>query len=206
MGAGRDGPAEALPAYLEMPLADFLAALGSGHAAPGGGSAAAASVALGGRLCAMTARLSARQLGGSPSSELTAQADRLSQACAALIQADAESFRQVLAARGRTASPDAGSDPQLDPADLSAAAAVPLSLMELALPVVRLAARLATDGNSNLRGDALTGMFLAAAGARAAAVLVGINVGGADSDQARQARQLLDAITETVATVAQVTP
>ncbi len=57
-----------------------------------------------------------------------------------------------------------------------------MQIVELAVPVAQIAARLAADGNPNLRGDAITGAVLAEAGARAAAVLVGINLAGAPED------------------------
>jgi len=193
-----------LPGYLEMSLGDFLTALGSGQAAPGGGSAAAACVALGACLCAMTARLSVRQLAAAQASDLAAEADRLSQAAASLIQADAESFQRAWTARRRPAAEpasqqtQAAAGEQLNAADLSAAAAVPLQIMELASQVARLAARLAKAGNRNLHGDAVTGLMLAEAGARAAAVLVEINLGGADDERAKHVTLLLDAIAGTV--------
>ena len=66
-----------------------------------------------------------------------------------------------------------------------------MEIIELAVPVARMAARLAADGNPNLRGDAIAGALLAEAGARAAAVLVGINLAGAaDNDRAARAGQL----------------
>jgi methenyltetrahydrofolate cyclohydrolase len=70
---------------------------------------------------------------------------------------------------------------------LSAAADVPLAVAETASQVARLAARLAEQGNPNLRGDAVTAALLAEAGARAAAALVEINLAGMPGD-ARLAR------------------
>src|SRR5262249_62412179 len=75
-------------------------------------------------------------------------------------------------------------------AALCGAAAVPLEIVELAVPVARIAARLAAAGNPSLRGDAITGALLAEAGARAAAVLVSVNLAVAPDDDrpARAAR------------------
>lgn len=67
-------------------------------------------------------------------------------------------------------------------AALSAAADVPLQIVELAVPVSAIAATLAVDGNHALRGDALAAGLLAQAAARAAAVLVRINLAGAPDD------------------------
>jgi formiminotetrahydrofolate cyclodeaminase len=178
--------------YLKMPLSGFLAALADRAAAPGGGCAAAAAVAIGAGLCAMTARLSVGQLTGDQRAELAADASALQVSAAALIQADASSYQVVLAAH-RPASVASGvSQADRVAAALSAAADVPLQVLGLGAEVARLAGRLAADGNPNLRGDAVTGMFLAEAGARAAALLVGINLAGApDDDRHARARALL---------------
>jgi methenyltetrahydrofolate cyclohydrolase len=211
--AADDGPV----AYLDLPLAAFLSALADAEPAPSGGGAAAVTVALGASLCAMTARLSARQLTQDLASELTTEAERLRDRSASLIQADADAYQRVLAERrspagagipaegSRPGSPAAASSPLADTpaaterqrriaAALAAAAAVPMDIMELAASVVRLAARLAADGNPNLRGDAITAAELAAGGARSAAVLVAINLAGAPEDErhARSDRILAD--------------
>src|SRR5271169_3953453 len=94
--------------YLKMPLSGFLAALADGSPAPGGGCAAATAVAIGAGLCAMTARISARQLTGKGAAELAADASALQAGAAALIQADARSYQAVLAARGPANVAEAG--------------------------------------------------------------------------------------------------
>jgi formiminotetrahydrofolate cyclodeaminase len=175
-------------AYLELPLAAFLSSLASAEPAPSGGGAAAVTVALGASLCAMTARLSGRRLTQELASELTTEAERLRDHAAALIQADADSYQRVLAERRKPAGAGLAAGRQRRIAEaLSAATAVPMDIMELAASVVRLAARLAADGNPNLRGDAITAAELAAGGARAAAVLVAINLAAAPDDE-RHAR------------------
>jgi formiminotetrahydrofolate cyclodeaminase len=181
--------------YLKMPLSGFLAALADGTPAPGGGCGAATAVAIGAGLCAMAARLSARQLTADEAAELAARASALQAGAAALIEADASSYQAVLAAR-RPADVAAGAS-QVDrvAAALSGAAEVPLQVLGIAAQVARLAGRLAADGNPNLRGDALTGLFLAEAGARAAAMLVGINLAGAPDDvRHAAARRLLQEV------------
>jgi hypothetical protein len=55
---------------------------------------------------------------------------------------------------------------------------VPLEVAEVAAELVQIASELAQSGNPRLRGDAMTAMFLAAAAARAAAVLVCENLAG----------------------------
>ena len=64
------------------------------------------------------------------------------------------------------------------------AAIMPPQICELAGQTATLAARLATDGDPNLRGDAITAALLAEAAARSAASLVRINI-AADVADAR---------------------
>jgi len=181
-----------LPSYLDRSLNEFLDVLSAGHAAPGGGSAAALTVALGASLCAMAGRLSARQLGALDAEFLVAEADRLRGSAASLVQADAEAYHDVVAAlrdepgqdlgASDVPGPDAEVRRQRIDGALSEAAAIPMEVLELAAQTARLAARLATGGNPNLRGDAITAALLAQAGARAAAVLVSINLAASPGD------------------------
>jgi formiminotetrahydrofolate cyclodeaminase len=194
--------------YLDMPLGRFLAALAGSEAAPGGGAAAAVAVTLGAGLCGMASRLSARQLTEKLTAELTADADRLSARTASLIQADAESYLRVLTAlrqpdkAAESHRPDgtvAESRKHRIAAALSEASEVPMAVVEQAAQVARLAARLAADGNPSLRGDAITALLLAEAGARAATVLVGINLADApEDDRPARAKQMLHDIAESV--------
>jgi formiminotetrahydrofolate cyclodeaminase len=151
--------------YLEQPLADFLDSVASGEPAPGGGSAAAVAVALAAGLCSMAAHLSA------DGAELAERAERLRQRVAPLAQEDATAYGRVLAAY-RT--PDARRE-RIRGA-LSDATDVPLAIAETGAMVAEMAARLAREGNPNLRGDAVVAALLAEAGVRAAAVLVEINM------------------------------
>lgn len=179
--------------YLDQPLGAFLDALSAGHAAPGGGSAAALAVALGAGLCAMAARLSSRQVPALDIEFLVTEAEHLCTSAASLVQADAESYRDVVTAlrdeagQGPGGASDAG-DPDAElrrqriDAALAEAATIPMEVVEIAAQTARLAGRLAADGNPRLRGDAITAALLAQAGARAAAVLLSINLAGLPGD------------------------
>lgn len=190
--------------YLELPLGEFLVTLSAGHAAPGGGSAAALTVSLGASLCAMAARLSTRQLAGLDIEFLVAEAERLRNSAASLVQADAESYLGVLAALRDQPGQDPGAashDPgpgrqrHRTDAALSEAATIPMEVLELAAQTARLAARLAADGNPRLRGDAITAALLAQAGARSAATLVSINLAALPGDdRPARAEELLSEI------------
>lgn len=168
--------------YLDLPLGRFLDLLAGPGPAPGGGGAAALAVALGAALCAMTARLSARSLGAAEAAALTADTERIAAAAASLIQADADSYRGVIEARRQPGGDDTEQRRASLATALSAASAVPAEIAELAVRVARAAARLAAAGNPNLRGDAITSALMAGAGARAAAVLVAINLAGTPDD------------------------
>jgi methenyltetrahydrofolate cyclohydrolase len=169
------------PSYLDLPVGRFLGLLAGPEPAPSGGGAAALAVSMAASLCAMTARLSERQLDTGDAESLIHDMERVAATAASLIQADADSYAAFIAAR-RSAGPAS----EQAAAALSAAAAVPMEIVELAVPVASAAARLAAGGNPSLRGDAVTGALLAAAGARAAATLVEINL-AAQPDDARPA-------------------
>jgi len=135
-------------------------------------------------LCAKSARLSERQLAAGRATELTQEAERIRGSAASLIDEDPRAYANVLKARRRKAEqPQEPAAPAAGlAAALSAAAEVPLRLVELAVPVSAMAATLAADGNRALRGDALTAGLLAQAAARAAACLVRINLSDASGD------------------------
>jgi formiminotetrahydrofolate cyclodeaminase len=77
---------------------------------------------------------------------------------------------------------------------LSEAADVPLAIAETGAEVASLAARLTTEGNPNLEGDALCAVLLAEAGVRAATKLVEINLSSEPSEDGRleRARELVE--------------
>ena len=175
--AGEPGAAVP-PAYLDMTVGRFLDALSATTPDPSGGGVAALAVTLAAGLCVMTAGLSARHL--PEARRLADQAQRLRDRAAPLAQADAEAYRAVIAAlRSRDAA--GPGKPQLAAA-LSRASMVPMEVAEIGSEVAAVAAAVAAGGNPNVRGDAVTAALLAAAGSRAAAALVRINLAGAEGD------------------------
>ena len=131
----------------------------------------------------MAARLSTGQLAGA--AELADRADALRKGVAPLATADAESYGRVL---------DAYRDPVSETRTshvrdaLSGAADVPLAVAEIGNEVAGIVARLADEGNPNLKGDAITAVLLASAGVRAAATLAEINLSAANIDDGRLGR------------------
>jgi formiminotetrahydrofolate cyclodeaminase len=191
-----DSPPEtAAEDYLGVSVGEFLDLVASDTPAPGGGSVAAVAVALAAGLSGMAARLSTGQLADAP--ELADQADSFRRKVAPLATADAESYGSVLAAY-REPDPEARTARVRDA--LSGAADVPLDVAEIGNDVAGVAARLAEEGNPNLRGDALAAVLLAGAGVRAASALVGINLSSAnvDDDRLRRANSLVDATAATL--------
>ncbi len=156
--------------------------------APGGGAVASTTAALAASLAAMAARFSTEHM--EDADELAERADSLRDRASYLAQADAEVYGRVLEAKRSGGSVRAA---------LSDAADIPLVAAEAAAEVFRISTRLASEGNPNLRGDALTAGFLAGASVRAAATLVEINLRAAgmdDDPRFRRASELARKVAE----------
>lgn len=177
-----------VPDYPQMPLNQFLDSVASDEPAPGGGSVAATAVALAGCLSAMVARFSHKD--DPDAGKLAGQAEDLRQKAEPLIRADAEAYRNVLAAY--RLPHDTEDREERIHAALSEAADVPLSIAEAGAEIAELAARLAQKGNANLKEDAITAILLAEAGVCSAAGLVKTNAPGED-DRPQRAEKLAGA-------------
>jgi formiminotetrahydrofolate cyclodeaminase len=182
--------ADGTPDYLELPVGRFLDLVAADESAPGGGSAAAVSGALAAGLSSMAARLSTQQL--TDATTLAQRAEGLRERVAPLAQEDATAYGLVLAAQRAGDADDYDGRVR---AALLEAADVPLAVAEAGAEVAKVAARLATDGNPNLKGDAICAVLLADAGVRAAATLVEINLSVARIEDGRlgHARELVEA-------------
>lgn len=158
------------------PLQALLAEVAAKTSAPGGGAVAAIGVALAASLCAMAARLSETAL--TDASSLAARCDGLAARALTLASADAHAYEAVLEVR-RIRRSEGGASSATDEDLLVAllgASDVPLEVADLGAEVTELAARLLSDGNSNLAGDAFTAAQLAHGATRAAARLAEINL------------------------------
>jgi formiminotetrahydrofolate cyclodeaminase len=191
---------ETVPEYTEQPLGHFLDMVASREPAPGGGASAAVAVALAAALTAMAARFSTGHLDDAEA--IAGKAEELRSRVMPLARADAAAYGRVLDAYRIPHDDDEEERRRRIREALSEAADVPLSIAEVGAEVAGKAARLVEEGNPNLRGDAVTATVLAAAGVRAAATLVEINVsaGGADDRLSRLAQLLatLAAVQEVV--------
>jgi len=170
------------PDYLQLTLSRFLDLVASEDPVPAGGSVVAVAVALAAGLSAMACRLSAKHLADAP--KLAERADSLRSEAAPLAQADAVAYGRVLAAQDRGLR-DA----------LSRATDVPLAVAEAGAEVAEISARLARDGNPNLREDVIAAALLAEAGVRAATRLAKVNlsIGGIENGRLAYAEALLEA-------------
>ena len=171
---------EPVPDYAELPLGRFIDMVASREPAPGGGASAAVAVALAAALTGMAARFSADHFAGA--SELAERSERARRRVAPLTQEDAPVGGRVLAAQHEDGDPEDRREHVREA--LSDAADVPHSVAEAGAEVAEIAARLAREGNPNLRGDAVAAALLAEAGARAAEVLVRINTAAGGSSTA----------------------
>jgi formiminotetrahydrofolate cyclodeaminase len=158
----------------------LLDALAAEEPAPGGGSAAAIVGAMAAALCAKVARFSGD--GGA-----VAQAEALRRRLTTLAAEDAAAFAAALTElRERRDDFDLGRA-------LALAADVPLRIAEAAADVAELGASLAERGKADLQPDARAASVLAAAAARASALLVEANLGAAPGDErVGRARGLAD--------------
>ncbi|MBA3401444.1 MAG: cyclodeaminase/cyclohydrolase family protein [Actinobacteria bacterium] len=158
--------------------------LSAGSEAPGGGSAAALTVAFAAGLVAMVARCSKEweEAGG-----IAAQALALQARAAPLAHADAEAWEDALSALRRAGAggrDDGGArrDHALE-RKLERAADVPLEIAALGADTAELAVVAAERCDGAYRADAAAAAALAAGGARAAAHLVEVNLGVRAGDE-----------------------
>ncbi len=185
--------------YLELRIDQFLARLADGEA-PGGGSAAALTVAVSASLVAMVARASSdswEEAGG-----VAAQALAVLEHVAPLARTDAEAWQDAVSALRGAEGGDADRRNFALAQKLERAAAVPLEIAELAADASALAALAAERGDGAHRADAASAAALAAGAARAAAHLVEINLGVQDDDpRLRRARDCERAAAESAGRV-----
>ena len=174
--------------YLALRLDAFLDRISADGRAPGGGSAAALTVAFAARLVSMVARCTPQweDAGG-----VAAQAGAISARAVALAHTDGSAWEDALTALEEAES-GVDDDPRRNFAleqKLELAAAVPLEIASLGADASALAAVAAERCDATYRADAAAAAALAAGGASAAAHLVRANLGVRAADP-RLARAL----------------
>lgn len=171
--AGPD-PGSEPASFVDERLGDVLDSFAARTSAPGGGSAAGVVLAVAAALCAMAARFSSRQLDSAD--EIATTADRLRERAIRLATEDSLAYAAVLEARRLPTGTDPAVREEILAAAMAQAVAVPFEISEIGAEVARLATEVASGGNPNLLGDALTAVLLAEASAAAATTLVEINL------------------------------
>jgi formiminotetrahydrofolate cyclodeaminase len=189
--------------YLGVSVDGLLDLIAAPEPAPAGGSAAALAATMAAALAVMTARLSVEhwELAGAA----TAQAQLLRDRLGPLARDDAvaylhalERMRQAARSQEEPESPTEQRDRDRElAAALSDAAEIPLRIAESAADVAELAADIAQFGNPAVSADAAAAVAMAGAAAKAAAHIVGVNLGVSDSDEmlsrARRAAEAAEA-------------
>jgi formiminotetrahydrofolate cyclodeaminase len=173
--------------FLDLTVHGWLEKLGESGPAPGGGSAAAITAAMGASLVGMAARLSAEswpEAGGA-----CAQASALSARLAGLAQADADTYTESLQALERAHEiPAHRRDHELGAA-LDRSAQTPLAIAETAYDVVLVAFEAREHVDPKVQPDVDAAIALASAAAQAAARLVEVNLSATrDDPRVEQAR------------------
>lgn len=170
------------PRLSHLTVTQYVDALAADRAAPGGGSAAALTGALGGALAAMVAGLTlGREKYAAHWDEMTAlreQSGRLQARLLNLVDADANAYRRVIAAYRLPKQTGAQMEQRAAAVEaaMQGATRVSLATARLCLEALELAARAAARGNPNAAGDAAMAALLAHAGLRGAARNAQINL------------------------------
>lgn len=151
-------------------VATLLDELAAPTPAPGGGSSAALTCAVGAGLAQMTAALPADR----PDLDRVARAGQLRERALALAERELGSYEPVLEAI-REPADRPGRERRLAAALVQASEA-PAEIAATAAEVSALAAEIAARAGPAVRGDAVTAVLLAEAAARAAAGLVELNL------------------------------
>lgn len=162
---GRERWSAELNASADRPFAELLADLAERSPAPGAGSAVAWSGALAAALLEMVSAYAGLD-------EVRSRATLLRGELIEAGELELHAYQPVLAASSEQERMEA----------LSAASDVPVVITRASSEVAELGALVVTNSKPALKGDAVAGVLLAEAAARAAARLVEINLRGMESD------------------------
>lgn len=177
------------------PVVGFIQRIASKAPAPGGGSAAALSGAVGVSLLAMVIKLTVGKKGYEGVTEefnnLSSKADDLRAGLTDAIDADTLAFeRLVMAGKVPAATDEARKKKEAELAEANRnAIRVPQSTMHMCLEGLGLAPAIAERGNINTVSDAAAGAEMLLAGLEGAAGNVLINLPGVTSAEAEEFRK-----------------
>jgi len=168
--------------FPEQPLQNFLDALASGEAVPGGGSVAALSGSLGASLVAMVCRLTIGKKGYDAVNDemqtILPRAETLQSELRDLMQADTDAYLGVMNTYKLPKNTDTEKAARVAAIQsaLMHASDVPMQVAEHCAQVLELALPVAKHGNKNAASDGAVGALMAEAGLRGAAFNVLINL------------------------------
>jgi formiminotetrahydrofolate cyclodeaminase len=187
----------------DKPVTNFLDELASNAPAPGGGSVAALSGALGAALISMVCNLTVGKKGyedvQDEINELLAQSEALRKELADLLEADVAAYTgySVAAKMPRSTDEEKAERAQAMQAALKVATDVPLRIAETAVKVMDLCMPAAEKGNKWAVSDAGVAVLMAEASLRSAALNVLINLGSLkDQEFVAEKRAKLESLLE----------
>jgi formiminotetrahydrofolate cyclodeaminase len=187
----------------DRPVANFLDELASNAPAPGGGSVAALSGALGAALISMVCNLTVGKKGyedvQDDINDLLAQSEALRKELADLLEADVAAYTgySVAAKMPRATDEEKAERAQAMQAALKVATDVPLRIAEAAVKVMDLCMPAAEKGNKWAVSDAGVAVLMAEASLRSAALNVLINLGSLkDQEFVAERRAKLESLLE----------
>jgi formiminotetrahydrofolate cyclodeaminase len=164
-------------------VADFVGALRSSNAVPGGGSAAALAGALGAALLGMVGGMAGHRAGSADAAERLQAAGRrsstLSERLTALVDLDSDAYGQVQSAYKLPKASDgerAARASRIQDA-LRSATETPLEVMQRCADAIQEAVTVAELGNPNASSDVGVALELLGAALRSARLNVEINLG-----------------------------
>jgi len=189
--------------FTDLKVSEFLDALASKDAVPGGGSGAALGGALGAALVSMVCNLTIGKKGyeesWEPLEEILERSEALRSRIAELLEADTQAYANVMEAyrMPRGTEEAKANRKEAMQAALRHAAEVPLEIAKSCSKVVELALPAAEMGNRWAVSDAGVGALLAEAAMHAALLNVEINLSSIDDTAYVQAtRDGISAMTE----------
>lgn len=182
----------------DKPVSQFLTELASSAPAPGGGSVAALSGALGAALVSMVCNLTVGKKKYADVEKdikaLLENSERLRHKLADLLQADVQAYTAVSQAMKmpRATDEEKAARAKVMQQALKKATEVPLQIAEACVEVIALCQPAAEKGNKNAVSDAGVAILMAEAGLRSAALNILINLGWIEDQSftAEKQRQL----------------
>lgn len=175
--------------YIDETLQHYLDDLASARPAPGGGSTAALSGAMGAALASMVCRLTigkAAYAGVQQEiEELLKRTEHLRLRFQQLIQEDIEAYGRLSACYKlpRETNEERATRTEAIQKQLVEAALVPLEVAERAAELVQCCERIIVIGNATVISDVATGAILASGAGEGAALMVRINVQALKNDE-----------------------